>query len=513
MTEQHIVLDTDYIENVMERVNDELRILSAEIFYVPIDVKISSMVDDETVTIKNIPFLYYNKMYYMIHKINENGTPHIVCPTLNHVNISRNTTRKQVDDIIIECYHFCTGTNLNDTPPEKHFGNQELIKTTLAMILPLQNPSNGYYRADNYIGLVNPEITLICRNCGKPITPDKSVIELVTCRCGVHVREVDVESINPNKYYIKTRNDSDYHTYDTVPENLEKYKYRVITPEEIQEALRSYELSVDTIFVGCGSAGSNIGTQLARTDLIDNGILIDYDTIEYKNLRNQIYARCNVGYNKANILSQIMDNCRDRYGYNSPYRYRTQAIQNINLDLYKAKYLFNCVDSLTARLYSAKNVKARYIIDTRYHGLECTIMLIDTENEDQMNYYIKGLEQAIQTFVKDASVPKDLFTPNNCYRWGKIRKIPSLRNKSYSMLKKYTDKFYNSIPLEEKERLLHLLDKERQTCNSPNIIDVYSVSAGIIVGALRELENNHKLFTHLELTTEHAIPQTMIVKE
>ena len=512
--EQNIILDKEYLDEMITKTNTYLNTRNNDFFYLPSEVTIKSLTSDDKVTIKYMPFVYWGRMYYMVHSIRECGTRTEVCPILNHVNISRNITWIRAGiDIEFECYAFCTGGNLNYTQPEKHFANQELIKTTLAMILPFQNPSNAYYNAENYIGLINPEHALKCRQCSKSIAPDSSVIELILCKCGAHVTEADIDTIRTGVYYGKSRTDNRYKIYETRPSNTTFGSYRIITPEEITEALKGYELSIDSIFVGCGSAGSNIGSQLSRTDLIENGILIDFDKVERNNLRNQDYGSGQIGYPKAEQLSNTMLRHKSGYYPSNPFRYMNNKIQEVNLDLYKAKYLFNCVDSLTARLYAIKNAKTRYIIDTRYHGLDCSIFFIDTEDEEQMKYYISGLEQAIQTFVKDVSIPKDLLTPNNCNRWSNIRRIPSLRNKSYSMLKKYTDKFYNSIPLEDKERLLHLLDKERQTCNSPNIIDIYSISAGIIVGMLRELENGNKLFTHLELTTQNVIPQTMIVRK
>lgn len=516
MTEQNIVLDKDYFEELMAEYNEYLMTKDSEFFYLPMPIAFTHLVSKEQATITNIPFIYTDKNYFIVHNITKSdGSTIEVCPTITHVNISRNRILFRCGGLLFEAYHFCAGDNLNCTPPEKHFGNQELIKMTLAMILPDQNPSNAYFRADNYLGIINPELALRCSQCDKPIPQDASIIELITRRCGAHVTEQTIEDISPNMWYVKFRGRSRYEAfnrYESIP-LTEVGSYRIITPEEVQEELKKYVLNIDSIFVGCGSAGSNIGTQLARTDLISNGILIDFDNVENKNLRNQAYLSRSCGYRKSEQLADTMRQCKGGYYASNPFKYRVNKVEDLNLDRYKAKYLFNCVDSLTARLHALEKTQSRYIIDTRYHGLDCTILFVDTEDEEQMKYYKDGLEQAIQTFVKDVSVPKDLLTPSNCNRWSNIRRIPSLRNKSYSMLKKYTDKFYNSIPLDDKERLLHILDKERQTCNSPNIIDIYSISAGIVVGMLRELENGNKLFTHLELTTQNAIPQTMIVRE
>lgn len=62
----------------------------------------------------------------------------------------------------------------------------------------------------------------------------------------------------------------------------------------------------DTIhLIGCGAVGSAIAEMLARFG-ITNVVLYDFDTVESKNINNQMFFNSQIGANKAEATKEIM---------------------------------------------------------------------------------------------------------------------------------------------------------------------------------------------------------------
>lgn len=509
-----IVIDKNKIERYMEECNNYLKDRQSEIFYLPQKITFKHLITEEEGSITNLPFIYVNCNYYIVKSISDFNTGIIdkICPDITHVNISRNNGYILTPRYKIVYSRFCNG--LNNTPRETHFreGMLDIIKQTLIANLPSQNPSSGYFRAENYLGLFDAEQAMRCRECQTLIKPTDNPIQLITQSCGVHVLG-HISEIRKNVWYYKPKNNSRYIFSDVKPAGYEFGSYPIFSPQDIENILKDYKIDVDMTVVGCGSAGANITLQLARTEMIGSAVLIDKDNIEQKNLRNQPYGLRDIYYNKAQKLKDLYGNIK-----NTPIVVHQNWIENIAGSIYNSKYLLNTVDLLTVRDYVNKNMNCKYIIDTRFKDLDCSIYFIDRDKKDQQEYYDKSLSNAIKSYVEDIDIDTDLISYDMCekrsWRVGALRKIKSLENKSYTQIKKYSTKWYNKLPLSDKEKILKVIDASRHTCNSPNIIDIYTIVAGLVVSAIREIdEGREKPWTHIEITSQGGKIGTMVVKD
>lgn len=505
----NIVIDKDEINSCIELLKPELNKSGQDMFFLEEEIPFKHLSTQEEGSITNLPFWYDGCGYYIIYRIVETegrlGNATHITEWLNHithVNISCN--HKYWYTVIngkgywIYGHHFCN--SLNYTARDKHFGNEGLIKATLSYNIRQQNPSDAYFNADRFLKLFTDEKALMCARCNKPIKADANPIERVLRR---HlVCNQDISNLQIANY---TYCSDSYIPIDNLPDDSNKV-YKNITKEELQDALKNLRIDTDYTMVGCGSAGSNIAYQLSKTSLLNNCVLYDDDCIECKNLRNTAYDIGCTMNNKVRELRRIITaNNEDRYLKQVITR---QEKYNPETDIYNNKYVFNVVDSLTTRLQVAENATYRYIIDTRFKGLNCGIYIIDRENEKEYNYYMNSLKQSIKDYVEDVRVEKENITPEIarsfrfiCHEW-----------ECASKLRKRSDKWYKELPLDQKEALLKMLDESRRTCNSPNIIDIYTIMAGIVVSAIRNIENGKdKPFSHLEISTENGLLQQMVV--
>lgn len=503
-----IVVNKNKLEKYIELFKTRLNECDNDIFYLDETIPFKHIGTCEEGTITNLPFWYSGYDYYIIYgvdkfcaggRIQDRWLSHIT-----HVNVNPGIQTRAIvaDDgyrYEIIAHRFCN--SLNNTFRADHFKNTGLIKATLSYNIRQQNPSDAYLRADTYLKLFTNEKTITCRKCGLPILPEANPIERVLQR---HIA-CDVDSVSMldigNYYY----NGSSYGTCTELPDDSDKC-YKNITQEQLREALKNLTIDVDYTMVGCGSAGSNIAFQLSKTDMLNKGVLYDNDIIENKNLKNTVYSRLSSYHNKAAVLQDIIKNTNSNLDIKQTII--KQRRYNPDGDIYNNKYVFNMVDSLTTRLQVAENAKYRYIVDTRFKGLNCSLFIVDKENKEQYQYYIDGLKQSIKNYIDDVRVEKENITPDIAYGF---RVRTGIRDCA-SKLRKRSEKFYKELPLNQKEALLQMLDADRQTCNSPNIIDIYTIMAGTVVSAIRNIESGKdKPFTHLEMSTENGMLQQMVV--
>ena len=500
-----IVVDKNKLDELIEKVKPTLNRCHYDIFYLDETIPFKHLSTGEVGTITNLPFYYDGYGYFIIYSVyNSKGEEEKFIDHITHVNISSNVGYKDitVDGVryTFYCHHFCN--SLNHTYPDKHFGNEGLIKATLSYNIRQQNPSDAYLRADQWLKLFTRERALTCNHCHQAIKPDANPIERVL---GTHLscRPNLIHSLVLGNYFYQGSNYT--RTYGNLPDDTNKV-YKNITREQLQEALNNLVIDVDYTMVGCGSAGSNIAYQLSKTSLLNKGVLYDNDYIELKNLRNTVYSSDICGRSKSRELSNIMT--RSNEEYNLKQQVVVQGKYNPETDIYNGKYVFNVVDSLVTRLQVAESAKYRYIIDTRFKGLNCGVYIIDKENEQEYKYYLDGLKQSIKDYIENVRVEKEKITPNIAHQFRWVRNEWECASK----LRKRPEKFYRELPLDQKEALLRLLDESRRTCNSPNIVDIYTIMAGIVVSAIRNIESGKdKPFTHLELSTENGMLQQMVV--
>ena len=117
--------------------------------------------------------------------------------------------------------------------------------------------------------------------------------------------------------------------------------------------------------VGCGSVGSCLAELLARFG-ITNFVLYDFDTVEAKNIANQMFFGSQVGKPKVEALRDILiainPDCED-FVRMEPNGYTDQDMEG---------YVFLCVDNIEVRrnIVEAnrynKNIKAMFDIRTGF---------------------------------------------------------------------------------------------------------------------------------------------------
>lgn len=137
-----------------------------------------------------------------------------------------------------------------------------------------------------------------------------------------------------------------------------------------------------------------------------------------------------------------------------------------------------------------------------------------------MEYYKAYLDNAIKNYVDDVLPDFNKFEDyqwRNLIRWNYGDRIKEFRM-SKNQWMKHSDRWkklaWDKLPTEDKETILNKLETSRQTCQSPNIIDIYTITSGILVGVVREIKSGRtKPFTHLEVDTSTGIPLTMVVRK
>jgi molybdopterin/thiamine biosynthesis adenylyltransferase len=114
--------------------------------------------------------------------------------------------------------------------------------------------------------------------------------------------------------------------------NLSK-SYDFFKPEDCNERIH---------IIGCGSVGSTVAELLARFGLTKI-TLYDFDTVEPKNLANQMFRQEHVGETKVEALTNIIAEINPEVKQNlkiQPYGFSGQRLSG---------YVFLCVDNIDLR--------------------------------------------------------------------------------------------------------------------------------------------------------------------
>jgi len=122
--------------------------------------------------------------------------------------------------------------------------------------------------------------------------------------------------------------------------NLAK-SYDFFRPEEVKERIH---------IIGCGSVGSTVAELLARFGL-KNITLYDFDTVEPKNLANQLFRQEHIGMAKTDALARMM--CK----INPEIKTAIQVAAHGYVAQRLSGYVFLCVDNIELRREIAKTNK------------------------------------------------------------------------------------------------------------------------------------------------------------
>jgi molybdopterin/thiamine biosynthesis adenylyltransferase len=114
--------------------------------------------------------------------------------------------------------------------------------------------------------------------------------------------------------------------------NLSK-SYDFFKPENCKERIR---------IIGCGSVGSTVAELLVRFGLTKI-TLYDFDSVEPKNLANQLFTQEHIGETKTEALTDILTQINPEVKANlkiQPYGFKGQRLSG---------YVFLCVDNIELR--------------------------------------------------------------------------------------------------------------------------------------------------------------------
>ena len=114
--------------------------------------------------------------------------------------------------------------------------------------------------------------------------------------------------------------------------NLSK-SYDFFRPEEVKECIH---------IIGCGSIGSTVAELLTRFGLTKL-TLYDFDTVEPKNLANQLFRQEHVGMDKTNALAQMLCEINPEAKDNIKVATHGYVAQKLS------GYVFLCVDNIELR--------------------------------------------------------------------------------------------------------------------------------------------------------------------
>jgi len=114
--------------------------------------------------------------------------------------------------------------------------------------------------------------------------------------------------------------------------NLAK-SYDFFKPEEVQERIH---------VIGCGSVGSTVAELLARFGLTKL-TLYDFDTVEPKNLANQMFRQEHVGMAKVNALAHMLCEINPKVKNTIKVASHGYVAQKVS------GYVFLCVDNINLR--------------------------------------------------------------------------------------------------------------------------------------------------------------------
>lgn len=287
-------------------------------------------------------------------------------------------------------------------------------------------------------------------------TVDKSTLKYFRQELIPQENEVYVKYKYTDRYILEEK--------DEVDESKLSDYYKVLTREDILKAHNSIpEEKFDVGCFGLGSGGTSILEQLGRSTLFRTYLLLDKDVVESKNLRNQWYTRGDLVCSKARRSASILHSLSSV----NIIEVENHNIDFLHMDLtpYRFKYCLSMFDSIDIRINLLERIKegkirTKYLIDTRYLDLECSIYFIDCENKDELEYYEKMLRADGEALNKE-------------------------------------------------------LISEESTCIKHNIIDIYKYASTLVFCAIKQIEDediNKKSFVHIEATTD-KMPNYIIIKK
>ena len=473
--------------------------------------------ENSATRIKCINSLEYDGKYFRIHGF------------LSHVNLD--------SDIQIDEWEFDNGCELRINYQEfcnpvtgYHLCNIEGVDKILKGQMMGQNSDSAFQTVYH---VVNEGYDYAIKDdSNRWLKNNSSIIELLSKCNANHGNEYllnklrDIELPKENEIAVKLK---EYDKYTVIKKakleankkNISSY-YKIITHEDCQDLISKIpKAEYDFTVIGLGSAGTGILDQVTRSTYFKNYLLIDYDVVERKNLRNQWYRIGSVGSDKSYVSKNTIQAIRDVNvtAYNKKF-------QDVNLATCKSKYVVSGFDNLECRMElldkCLTSFETRYLIDLRYLDYSCSIYFVDLQDEKQVKYYRNLLSADIEAFeekrkfitTKEELIEywdsKDYFRSNCALAWEKY--FQGNRPSSCGVDGCNSENCRNAIWEQFQKSQPKIEIKEESSCIRENFIDIYKYASSFVFSAIREIKNgNDKPFTHIEAQTD-VIPTSVVIK-
>ena len=193
--------------------------------------------------------------------------------------------------------------------------------------------------------------------------------------------------------------------------NLSK-SYDYFKPEEVRERIH---------IIGCGSVGSTVAELLARFGLTKL-TLYDFDTVEPKNLANQMFRQGHVGRPKVDALADMLAEINPEIADAIKAEYVGYTGQRLS------GYVFLCVDSIELRRKIATankdNLYIKAMFDFRTRLADAQHYAADWGDMKMVDGFIRSMdfshdeaseETSVSACNVTLSVAPTIRTIRNCY--------------------------------------------------------------------------------------------------
>ena len=137
--------------------------------------------------------------------------------------------------------------------------------------------------------------------------------------------------------------------------------------------------------LGLGTIGSFISTFLSDLDEVSEIVLVDYDRVEKKNLRNTAFRKSQIGMFKADAIQELIEESNDTVVHNIHEKFlEGETKLPIPVD-----YIIDCRDVT----YNRKNIDVRLYFSGRSLIVDCRKQIeyeIETKGEGDLDELLKG---------------------------------------------------------------------------------------------------------------------------
>lgn len=138
--------------------------------------------------------------------------------------------------------------------------------------------------------------------------------------------------------------------------------------------------------IGIGAMGSRIAELLVRLG-IEKIHIWDFDTVEDKNITNQLYFHHQIGMKKTDALEEILKDINPTCEIKKHDKWEDQMLSG---------YIFLCVDSIELRYKIATackdNIKVKGMFDTRMRLEDAQSYGADWTNQKQKEMFIASMD-------------------------------------------------------------------------------------------------------------------------